>query len=112
MVSFGYKLMAEEHGPADLLRYAQRHDDPFAEAIALARMGEDKERWDRIVELAASLSHEEFGALAALREHELLPEDLGQLPDQPADENEELTAFENHEFRVHGPPLCLTRTES
>jgi uncharacterized protein YjbI with pentapeptide repeats len=38
---------------------------------------------------------EEHGLIAALREHELLPEDLAELPDQPPDEAEELSAIEN-----------------
>ena len=27
MIEFGYKLSSEEHGPSDLVRYAQRAED-------------------------------------------------------------------------------------
>ncbi len=36
----------------------------------------------------------DYGLIAALREHELLPEDLDRLPDEPPDEEAELTAME------------------
>ena len=77
----GSIAVAEEDG-ADVLHL-----------VAAAEHADRPRTTDYYVDVAASRFDPEFGPLASLREHELLPEDLGEAP-SPTDEDAALNATE------------------
>ena len=66
------RLLQDETAAEALLRWADRHQDAFARAIALSRMTPDRETWSEITTIAESLGTTQL---------ERLDDALGHWPD-------------------------------
>lgn len=82
MIWSGSTQIAEEDGAdiSQLLLAAEHPDQP--------------KPISHYVKVVADRLDDESGAIAAMRDHELLPKGLGRLPDEPPDEDKELSALE------------------
>ncbi|MCX4246561.1 DUF2169 family type VI secretion system accessory protein [Paraliomyxa miuraensis] len=75
-------------------RVAEEDGADVVQLVAAAEHGERPKPVEHYVRAVVDRLDPEYGLIAALREHELLPEDLDPLPDEPPDEDQELAALE------------------
>jgi hypothetical protein len=57
------RLLRDKTAGQELFTWGKRHNDPFAQAIGLARMGACPTRWDTITDLAPTLSPSDLADL-------------------------------------------------
>ncbi len=77
-----------------LTQIAEEDGADISQLVLAAEHSERAKPVSHYVRVVAQRLDEKSGAIAAMREHELLPDGLGQLPDQPPDEDKELSALE------------------
>ncbi len=73
---------------------AEEDGADIVQLLAAAEHSERPKPLEHYQKVLADRLDEKYGMLAALRDHELLPEDLGRLPDQAPDEDQQLCAVE------------------